>query len=76
MLSFNEVHMTKENTNILGHVWIEGKGRGVKGSKVELAENRLIFGQRSTLLSSTPPHSKWIITFLQFSGNHVLFYNI
>ena len=44
MLSFNEVHMTKENTNILGHVWIEGKGRGVKGSKVELAENKLILG--------------------------------
>ena len=47
MLSFNEVHMTKENTNILGLVWIKGKWRGVKGSGVELVENRLILGQRS-----------------------------
>ena len=39
--------MTKENTNILGLVWIKGKWRGVKGSGVELVENRLILGQRS-----------------------------
>ena len=38
----------------LGLVWIEG---GVEGSRVVLAENRLILGQ----LYSTPPQSKQTI---------------
>ena len=64
MLSFNEVHMTKENTNILGLVWIEGKWRGVKGNRVELVENRLILGQRSTQLPLIPNGSLLFYNFL------------
>ena len=46
------------HVHYLGPVWIGGEGRGVKGSRVELAENRLILGQiYSTLLYSTPPPS-------------------
>ena len=41
---------------------LSGKGGEIKGNRVELAENRLIFNQLS---SSTPPSSprfKWIIS--------------
>ena len=64
MISFNEVHMTKENTNILGLVWIERKWRGVKGNRVELVENRLILGQRSTQLPLIPNGSLLFYNFL------------
>jgi len=51
------VHLT-----FLGPVWMEGKR---KGSRVELAKNKLIFGYiYSTLLLLPPPQSKRTINFV------------
>ena len=40
--------------NMLGPVWMEGGRREVEGSRVELAENRLILGQIYSTLFYSP----------------------